>query len=270
MYFTVDEAGDGVGAQLFRKLSAIAWGIANQYNYLHKRITGVHLSRNVEDPSQDEIEKINKIIDQFVINLGCDFFDPIKHLDIHHCMHKLEAVRDDASRCYSREVLKKISEAYPAKNPEYYGDHFNIAIHIRRGLDIESPYSEFYHLESTHKYRLIYDMSLYKNLINKLKIKYPQAKIHIFSWGNVDVGVESDDMIYHITDNPTKFVEDFNALATADLLVVGSSGFSMSAGFFNKNIVITNHDFCKILLAENGLVALPLHWFEDCNYILGT
>jgi hypothetical protein len=77
----------------------------------------------------------------------------------------------------------------------------------------------------------------------KIKI----AKFHIFSWSDPKLNIDYPNIINHISNSGDVFLEDFNSLVHSDILVVGSSTFSISAGFFNKNIVLCNSELCKLL-----------------------
>ena len=57
--------------------------------------------------------------------------------------------------------------------------------------------------------------------------------------------------MYHVTpDGGKEFLSDFNALVHADILLVGSSTFSTSAGFFNKNLVLYSREIGRNYFRE--------------------
>ena len=71
-----------------------------------------------------------------------------------------------------------------------------------------------------------------------------------------------EEIIYHISNDGGFFLDDFNGLVYSDLLVIGSSSFSMSAGLFNKGIVICNEELFKCT------DPIPTQWIDNYNKIL--
>jgi hypothetical protein len=96
--------------------------------------------------------------------------------------------------------------------------------------------------------------------------KYPNAKIHIFSWTDPKLEIYSNNIIYHIVNSGERFIEDFNCLVHADILIAGSSAFSISAGMFNKNITIINDNIHKL---SYMYAPVPSSWIKNSIDILG-
>ena len=147
--------------------------------------------------------------------------------------------------------MEELQKAYfkNTEKPKYYCDEMNIAIHIRTGFD----------LVPSDVNRII-PMSVYNKIIVKIKEKYPKAKLHVFSW--YDIKLDNQEIIYHISNDGGFFLDDFNGLVYSDLLVIGSSSFSMSAGLFNKGIVICNEELFKCT------DPIPTQWIDNYNKIL--
>ena len=138
---------------------------------------------------------------------------------------------------FNEKLLKKFQNSYSKEPPNYYQNgKLNIAIHIRRGDDIST--------ENPHRY---ISSDLYDRIIEVLLGKFKGAIIHIFSWNDPKINIKSERIIYHIaSDGGEEFISDFNALVHADILLIGSSTFSLSAGFFNKNAVLCSKKIFKI------------------------
>jgi hypothetical protein len=96
--------------------------------------------------------------------------------------------------------------------------------------------------------------------------KYPNAKIHIFSWTDPKLEIYSHNIIYHIVNSGERFIDDFNCLVHADILIAGSSAFSISAGMFNKNTTIINDNIHKL---SYMYAPVPLSWIQNSIDILG-
>jgi hypothetical protein len=133
-------------------------------------------------------------------------------------------------------------------NPLADSTKTNIAIHIRRGGDIK---------ENDKEHRWV-DSSVYNNLIIRLSKIIQNAHFHIFSWGNPELNVEVENLTYHTVNSGEKFIDHFNSLVHSDILVVGSSTFSISAGFFNKNKVICHESLCKL-----NKTPIPQQWIHN-------
>ena len=104
-------------------------------------------------------------------------------------------------------------------------------------------------------------------MIIKLNKVYPDAKIHVFSWEQPDLIDFNENikqkLVYHISDNGGVFIEDFNALIHSDILIVGSSTFSLCAGLFNKNLVLCDETIFKLITTP-----FPTDWIENFSKIL--
>ena len=59
-----------------------------------------------------------------------------------------------------------------------------------------------------------------------------------------------------------------DGLVHADILVVGSSTFSISAGMFNKNMVLCDKAICR--LYRSWATPFPSKWQSQFKSIIGT
>jgi hypothetical protein len=152
---------------------------------------------------------------------------------------------------YYSIIQDEIIERYDMSNKDrpliYNLDKFknkiNIAIHIRVYNELDMcgdnvDYLSNYCKGTTTRFYL--DCNFYINLINKLKDKYKNSAIHIFSQAKYfDVKFKDlkslDFLTFHLDmDN----FNTFHHLCKADVLVLGLSSFSHLAGYYNKNEVI--------------------------------
>jgi hypothetical protein len=129
---------------------------------------------------------------------------------------------------YTDEVIKYIRDSYfSSKKPVI--DKIDIAIHIRRG-DINKNSQRWL------------NNSLYLEIINKLKKKYPRYTITIFSEGTYkdfkDLGLEKK--CFKLNKNIFK---TFHSLVSSKVLIMGFSSFSYCAGIINKNTVYYYDDY---------------------------
>jgi hypothetical protein len=253
MNITVNRGPDGFGSQLLSIISGIAYCKAHGYNYIHTPLIGFYLLDKPNEMLKDDLNDANNLLNRLVEKLNYKIIDECftDNLYVHDYFYN--EILLDCDKYYNDSFLNFISSAYDKAKPEYYKDEFNIAIHIRRGNDIP---------EKDIPIRVI-ENSVYEQLIYKLNLKYPNSKIHIFSWNNPNLNLNLDNIVYHIVDEGNKFLEDFNALVHADLLVVGSSTFSASAGILNKNTVICNDNIFKIMQTP-----IPKKWMENYYRII--
>jgi len=145
---------------------------------------------------------------------------------------------------YFKDIQNDIIEAYNENNNKrkliYNKNKINIAIHIRvhNDFDNEGEYELF--LEGKN-IRYYFNCEMYENLIKKLKEKYKNSDIHIFSQEKYfDLKYKKLREIENINihfDNLDIF-DTFHHLCNADVLVIGLSSFSFIAAFYNKNRVI--------------------------------
>lgn len=254
---TVDRGHDGFGSQFYARISGISYARYHKLNYIHTPITGIRLD---DKPyfRNDEIEDANKMLTNIMNNLQIKSINQVDdniQIDTHQFFYD-EVVKDE-DIYFNQKLLEDFYNSYSEKKPEYYpSDRLNIAIHIRRGEDITS--------EHTHRY---VESDVYDSLIQILLSNHKEALIHIFSWGDPKINIKSERLIYHIDDGGGKFLSDFNGLVHADILVVGSSTFSISAGMFNKNIVVCDKKICR--LDHVYPTPFPSKWQSQFRNIIG-
>lgn len=248
---TIKRGDDGFGSQLFSIISGISYCESKGIKYLHSNIENIKLV-DKEVFQNEEIPILNEIINQIITNMGFDFYNG-ENCEIKPFLH--DVIFDDGPENYFTDnILNKLSLSYQYKYPKMYNSQYtNIAIHIRRGNDIKEE-------DKTHRW---IDSSIYDNLIIKLNDIIENPHFHIFSWGNPNLSITIPNITYHTVNSGEKFIEHFNHMVHSDILVVGSSTFSISAGFFNKNKVICHESLCKL-----NRTPIPTQWIENYHTII--
>ncbi len=123
--------------------------------------------------------------------------------------------------------INKIKKYYYS-NPKPKVDT-DIAIHIRRG-----------DVTPTHAVGRFFELNYYLEIINKLKKKYPNRIISIFSQGNPEMfdELKSENIKFEL-DKDIQYT--FHSMVRANVLVIGCSAFSDAAAYLNENkIYYTN------------------------------
>lgn len=248
---TIKRGNDGFGSQLFSIISGICYCEHKGIKYLHSNIENIKLV-DKESFQNDEITILNEVINQIIINMRFDFYNG-ENCTIKPFLH--DVIFDEGVENYfTDDILTKLNCSYNYEYPKTYNNGYtNIAIHVRRGDDI---------IDSDKPFRWI-DSSVYDNLINTLNQKIKNPHFHIFSWGNPNLSINIPNVTYHIVNSGEKFIEHFNCLVHSDILIVGSSTFSISAGFFNKNKVICHNSLCKL-----DKTPIPKQWIKNYHTLI--
>lgn len=253
MNITIVRGYDGFGSQLLSILSGIAYAKKNNWNYFHTPINGIKLVGKPINTDTTLIKNCNKFVSDIMMELKIPETNNSIDVKTFPFFHK-EIFNDGVENYYNDDFFKYIQKGYVQNYPKFYNkNEVNIAIHIRRGDDI---------LKEDKKFRWI-DNSVYENIIGKLLEKYKNAIIHIFSWNNPNIKIYNKNIFYHISNDENNFLDDFNCLVHADILVVGSSTFSISAGMFNKNKVVCDDSLCKLLDTP-----IPVSWKKNYANII--
>lgn len=258
-YITTDNIGDGFGAQLFSRISAIIYSKFHKLNYLHNPIPGILLVDKPEISRTNDLENANELLNIIMSNLNIANINEVgnqNNIEVYHRTYFYNQILTDVDNYINDNILKEFQKSYKKDYPDFYKkNNVNIAIHIRRGNDIQSDDS----------FRYI-NANVYDKIIEILLEKFQNAIIHVFSWNDPQIKIKSERLVNHITlDGGEEFVSDFNALVHADILLVGSSTFSLSAGFFNKNKVLCSKKLFK--LYSNS--PFPSIWERNFENIIG-
>lgn len=258
-YISNQDGGDGFGSQLLSRIAAIFYANYHNLNYIHFPIKKIILEDNPSKSRDNELEEVNLLLKKIIKNLDVKSINEIvdnPKIDIYDRLHFYHQINSNPEQYFTKKLLLKFKNSYTQDIPEYYKNKkLNIAIHIRRGDDISS--------DNFHRY---VNSDIYDVIVEKLLKKFDDAIIHIFSWNNPDLTIKSDRIIYHITsDGGKEFLSDFNGLVQADILLIGSSTFSISAGFFNKNLVLYSRKIDRM-----GLNPFVPSWENNFEVLIGN
>jgi hypothetical protein len=259
-YITTEDGADGFGSQMFSRISGIIYANSHGLKYINYPFSGILLEDRPEQRNS-ELEKSNNLLSSIIRNLevkSVDEVDGYIELYTYNRLYIYYQILCNPDQYFTEEVLKKFQDSYTLDKPEYYKNNkLNIAIHIRRGNDIRSDDPVRY-----------VNSDLYDRIIQKLLEKYEDSVVHIFSWNDPQISIKSERIVYHTTlDGGESFLSDFNGLVHADILLVGSSTFSLSSGIFNKNTVLCTREIFKLETYNTPFVPI---WEKNFENIVGS
>lgn len=256
---------EGVGSQYQKIINLYA--VIKKYNlkYIHIPILVGHNYDNDKDWDEkwDNFFNFKKVSDNDELNIDIDKLNNMEKyfingnitLDIilknnkpnalYLYFHSFYIFYNDPEY-YFKDIQNDLINAYDENNNHrkliYNKNKTSIAIHIRvyNDFDDEGEYEKYSESKTSEK-RYYFDADMYENLIKKLKKKYVNHDIHIFSQEKYfDLHYkkirELDNINIHLNDLDT--FDTFHHLCKADILCLGTSSFSILAGFYNKNTVI--------------------------------
>lgn len=257
--FTVQRGRDGFGSQFLAKIIGycISRQVKSQYYYsefidLATYVVGIFKKEKTNDA--------NELLSQIMNNLN---IRNIKEKNKNETCLTIKLPYGCIDKnTFSNETLKNIQSAWPIKKPDLFNkyDH-NICVHIREGLDVQGN-----HVRKK-------DPHFYEEIIKKLLIKFPKSHIHIISWGSAKINHLNDKNItHHQGDGQNDFIDDFNKLIHADILLLSNSTFSVSAGFFNKNTVLYSKEIFSNQedLPPSNKTPVPFEWEENFKKIFSS
>lgn len=211
-YLTIKGKTDGFGAQYQAILSGISYCIYKKYTYVHTPFT--KMDHDIE------LRKANAFIGLHATSGVGDPRCTLLELPFVSEVHYSKT----PSIYYTNEVLDSIRKCYyTSEKPNRRS--VDIAIHIRRG-DVGEK-------ENRKRYT---PNSVYQLVIKKLKEKYPDYTITIFSEGTYedfkDLGLE--ERCLRLNED---VLETFHSLVSSKVLITGLSSFSYCAGLLNSNTI---------------------------------
>jgi hypothetical protein len=247
---------EGIGAQYQRIVALLAIAKRHNIKYIHIPIKVGHNYNN--DPEWDEkwdnmfnIKKLANNIDLKTLENNYSIFtdfsnEKILNDDETKLYHYLSPfnIFDNNPDYYLSNIQNDIITVYNEINLSrkliYDKNKINIAIHLRvfnKNDDIEN-YEDYIKNKNARHYMTC---DMYITYINTLKNKYPNSDIHIFSQRDTfDIHYTKlyniENIKIHFDDLDT--FDTFHHLCKADVLVMGSSSFSILAAFYNKNTII--------------------------------
>ena len=249
---------EGMGAQYQRIVALLSIARRHNIKYIHIPIKVGHNYNN--DPEWDEkwdkmfnIKKLANNNDtdlktlennySIFTNFTLDQLLNDNETILYHYLSPFN-IFDNNPDYYLSNIQNDIINAYDDNNSTreliYDKNKISIAIHLRvfnKNDDIEN-YEDYINNKNIRHYMTC---DMYITYIDKLKIKYPNSDRHIFSQKDTfDIHYKKmydiDDIKIHFDDLNT--FDTFHHLCKADILVMGTSSFSILAAFYNKNTVI--------------------------------
>ena len=250
---------EGAGAQYQRIIALLSIAKRHNLKYIHIPIKVGHNYNN--DPNWNDkwdkmfnIQKLSDTIDYSLIqnkylNISSITLDKLLH-DNKKSTNNLFFytnpfnIFDKNSDYYLSYIQNDLINAYDDNNLNrqliYDKSKNNIAIHIRvfNQQDDIINYNDYM---NNIKSRFYMTCDLYLSLIKNLKNQYQNSDIHIFSQEYLfDIHYKKlrdiEDIKIHFDDLDT--FDTFHHLCKSDILVMGTSSFSILAAFYNKNTVI--------------------------------
>jgi hypothetical protein len=253
---------EGIGSQYHKIITLYAVAKKNNIKYIHIPISVGHNDNNDEEWNtkwdkmfnfkklsyNDEIN-INNIKKEFILNnISFDYILNNKDKNkLYFYFHVLK-IFDNNPEYYLKDIQNDIINAYDENNNNrkliYNKNKINIAIHIRVFNDNDTiceNINSYISSDRNASIRYYFTGEMYEELINKLKKQYTNSDIHIFSQEKYfDIKFKNlrkiENINIHFDD--LDLFDTFHHLCKADVLVMGTSSFSILAAFYNKNTVI--------------------------------
>jgi hypothetical protein len=265
---------EGVGAQYQRIVSLLSIAKRHNLKYIHIPIKIGHNYNNDPewDNKWDNMFNIKKLADN--IN-----YSTIKNKIYKNSPNSLDEllqnnpstltfysnsfnIFDNNADYYLSNIQTDLINAYDENNSNkkliYDKTKTSIAIHIRvfNQNDDAVNYNDYMNNAGIRFYMTC---DAYSHLIKQLKEKYSNYDIHIFSQEKLfDIHYkklrEIKDIKIHFDDLDT--FDTFHHLCKADVLIMGTSSFSILSAFYNKNTVIYIH-YCHPPSLKKWLIYNP-------------
>ncbi len=239
---THDNRSDGFGAQFLSIIGSAVYAEFNNKEYVY---TPFKTMQHNYDNDPDFIAKkewLINFLDNFDINKSNKIFGVYSSYCYFLCpesrkvfsLYRWNANTPDPkfsmADCANSIVLKKIKTIFRANkniNNYFNTENFNIAIHIRR-----------HNLHDDRTAGTDMPNTVYVHIIERLRAQFSVKNplFHLYSQGDSkDFEMfNAPDVIVHLNES---IENTFTSMVLADLLVVGTSTFSYSAGLLSEGIV---------------------------------
>lgn len=243
--FTIKRGNDGFGSQMLAILIGYLIGCETDNEYLYSSIDNIKLV-NVGFQNQ-ELDQINNVLSIMMSRLGVrkaltntqNLFVPHTKLP-HLCTNLTLQGRGIAS-------LKTCWPLLPTSNKQV------LSIHIRMGDDIEA--------DNRARCQPIY---YYNDLIKRCLKTFPNHIIQLISWREPDIIKDLKSFVtIKSSQEGGEILEHYNEMVHSDILIIGSSSFSMSAGLLNKGTVLCDKNIIGIS------PPYPKEWNDNFEELLG-
>jgi hypothetical protein len=250
---------EGVGAQYQRIICLVSIAKKHNLKYIHIPIkVGHNYNNDLEwHEKWDKMFNIKKLSDnidystiknKYINTFPVSLEDLLKQSNNENITLNFYTnpfnIFDKNPDYYLSNIQNDLINAYDENNSNriliYDKAKTNIAIHIRvfNKQDDIINYNDYMNNICIRHYMTC---DLYISLIKNLKEKYSNSDIHIFSQeDNFDIHYKKlrdiENIKIHFDDLNT--FDTFHHLCKSDVLVMGTSSFSILSAFYNKNTVI--------------------------------
>ena len=253
---------EGIGSQYHKIITLYAVAKKNNLKYIHIPIPVGHNDNNDKEwnnkwdrmfnfkklSNNDEID-INNIDKEFIVdNISFDYILNNRNPNKLYFYFHVFKIFDKNPDYYLKDIQDDLINAYDENNNNriliYNKNKINIAIHIRVFNDndkICEKIDSYVSSDRNLSIRYYFNCEMYEELINKLKLDYPNSDIHIFSQEKYfDIKFKKlrdlENINIHFDD--LDIFDTFNHLCKADVLVMGLSSLSIVAALYNKSATI--------------------------------
>jgi len=213
---------DGFGSQFQEIIAAVVCAELTNKKFVYTPFKKMEHNYDNDPNFLAKKESFINFIDNFELNKN--------YIDASTTMSHKAFFDKNIIRCVNSFSFKKIKKVFRAnKKIERYfnNENLNIAIHVRR------PNPHDTRIDGTDT-----PDAVFLNIINKLRIIYSSKNplFHLYSQGNNESfkKFHAPDIVFHINES----VEDtFLAMVLADVLVIGISSLSYTAGLLSNGTV---------------------------------
>jgi nucleoside-diphosphate-sugar epimerase len=223
---TNPERVDGFGSQFQTIIQSVIYAELNNLEYVYTPFKTLEHNYDNDPDFLMKKEWLINFKDHFEVNANNEVAQ-LSHSDLGIFINFFENNLINAVNSQSLKKIKKIFREN--KNVDKYFDkeHLNIVVHVRR----PNPHDNRLYGADTPD-------DLFLGIINKLRTIYADRNplFHVQSQGNVENfrAYNAPDTVLHLNES----VEDsFTSMVLADVLVVGASGFSYTAGLLSEGVV---------------------------------
>jgi len=222
-YITITKCNDGFGSQLQRRMSAIAFAIAHNKEYVHRPFVKIdhNYKKKPQFPQQME----------YFANIGCEFLQThaFNKQDLYTRIDYSNYIDQNIDKYYTPEVLSFFRKNYystPKPLISYFEkERINVAVHVRRG-DIVNQRPIVRWMPDSH----------YLKVMNTIRKIHPKAKFYVYSEGKAKnfKKFQANDVELHLDED---IKATFHALVTADILITSKGAFSYTAALLSEGII---------------------------------
>lgn len=242
--FTIQRGSDGFGSQMMAILTGYLIGCDKGHRYLYSTIRSIELC--IIGAQNQELDEMNRILSAMMSNLGVErAAKNTPNIFVAHC--KLPHLCTNTT--FQGEGLEKLKVCWPL---EPTSDKKTLSIHIRMGDDVE--------VDNRVRCQPI---EYYNNLIRRCLERFPDHTIQLISWREPAIAEDLKDKVVVDASESSDVLRHYNLMIHSDILIIGSSSLSMSAGLLNPNTVLCDKDIIAIS------PQYPKQWNDQFEELLG-